>query len=448
MKNVFKKIFSIRFSNRFYLFSGIFIFLFVLSFLIPSLYSLVLFLFIGWMLYLVYDVYKIYVNSIPLTASRQSIYSRLSNGDDNPFQVFIHNLTDIALNISFLEDFPEQFQIRDKVWTFPLPAHQSKFIEYSLRPVTRGIYKFGNLHFLIQRRYGFVQRHFEVEAKKQMACYPSFIRLRQYEFLAIHNRLHEMGIKRIRKIGRSTEFEQIKEYVQGDDIRVINWKATARIRKLMVNHYVDEKSQQVYALIDMGRSMYMPFQGMTLLDYAINATLVFCHIARVKSDKPGVMAFEKDVSFHVPAHNRGDQLYKIQEQLYNAKTSFDESSLYLLYKNIRKNIRQRSLLIMFTNVEYYLTLQRKIKYLQRINKFHRLVVVIFQNTELKKLIESEPESIYDIYKQAIALQFENQKRKIIQELNRHGIITIYTAPENLTVNVINKYLELKARNLF
>jgi len=109
MKNLFKNIFSIRFSNLFYLFSGIFIFLFVLSFLIPWLYSLVLFLFIAWMIYLVYDVYKIYVNSFPLTASRQSTYTRLSNGDDNPFQVFIHNLTDITLNITFLEDFPEQF---------------------------------------------------------------------------------------------------------------------------------------------------------------------------------------------------------------------------------------------------------------------------------------------------------------------------------------------------
>lgn len=448
MNTFFKKIFSVRFSNRFYLFTGIFIFLFVVTFLVPLLYSVVLYLFIAWMIYLVYDICKLYAYSIPITASRQSSYSRLSNGDENPFQVFIHNLSDSDFKLTFYDDFPFQFQIRDKFWVFELKAQQSKFIEYTLRPVTRGLYEFGNLHFILRRKFGFVMRHYEVDAKKEMACYPSFIRLRQFEFLAIHNRLHEMGIKKIRKIGRSTEFEQIKEYVQGDDIRVINWKATARIRKLMVNHYVDEKSQQVYALIDMGRSMYMPFNGMTLLDYAINATLVFSHIAKVKSDKPGVMAFEKDVSFHIPAHNRGDQLYKIQEQLYNAKTSFDESSLYLLYKNIRKNIRQRSLLIMFTNVEYYLTLQRKIKYFQRINKFHRLVVVIFQNTELNKLIESEPESIYDIYKQAIALQFENQKKKIVQELNRHGIITIYTTPENLTVNVINKYLELKSRNLF
>jgi len=447
MKKFFRNIWNIRFSSRFYFIMGTLIVIFIAGFIFPVLYRIGNIILLSWILFLMYDSFLLFRHSLPLTAYRQSAYSKLSNGDENYFRVYVQNLTEIPWQITFLEDFPEQFQIRDKVWFFELPSRSYHEIEYTLRPVRRGEYYFGNLNFLIQRKYGVIQRYFFVAAEKMMPCYPSFIRLRQFEFLAIHNRLHEAGIKRIRKVGRSTEFEQIKEYVQGDDIRTINWKATARMSRLMVNHYVEEKSQPVYCLIDMGRTMFMPFNGMSLLDYAINTSLIFSHIAWIKSDKPGLLGFEKNISFFLPASNQSIQLHRIQEHLYNASTHFEESSFLRLYKHIRKHIHQRSLLFLFTNMEYYLTLERKIKYLQRINRFHCLVVIIFKNTELRQLIEHKPENVFDIYKKAIAIQFENQKKKIQYELARNGILSIYTEPEHLTVQVINKYLEIKNKNL-
>jgi uncharacterized protein (DUF58 family) len=292
-----------------------------------------------------------------------------------------------------------------------------------------------------------IERHAKIEAPFMMQCYPSFLRLRQFELMAITNRLTDIGIKRIRKVGNSTEFEQIKEYVSGDDIRTINWKATARRNQLMVNHYRDERSQHVYCLIDMGRVMKMPFDGLTLLDYSINASLVIDHVAWIKQDKPGVIGFSDQINFKVKADNRGDQLLRIQQALYNAGTQFNESSYENLFSHVRQKITQRSLLLLFSNFETVGALKRQMKYLRKMATQHVLVVIFFENTELKDLLEAKPSSTFDIYEQTIAQKFDYEKRQITKELQQYCILSVYTTPEKLTINALNKYLEIKTRGL-
>ena len=135
------------------------------------------------------------------------------------------------------------------------------------------------------------------------------------QLLAVSNRLQEAGVKRIRRLGHSMEFEQIKEYVRGDDYRTINWKATARKDGLMVNNYTDERSQQIYCLINKGRVMKMPFAGMTLLDYAINASLVLSNVALVKQDKAGLITFAENLDTFILADKKPTQMNLLLETL-------------------------------------------------------------------------------------------------------------------------------------
>ena len=243
------------------------------------------------------------------------------------------------------------------------------------------------------------------------------------------------------------EFEQIKEYVQGDDYRTINWKATSRRSRLMVNQYEDEKSQQVYSIIDMGRVMRMPFNGMTLLDYAINASLVISNIAMNKHDKAGIVTFSHKVQAILPAERKGSQLQKILELLYRQKTGFLESDYERLYASVRKHISTRSLFLLFTNFESLSGMQRQLKYLKRIAKDHLLVIIFFENTELKKYVDKPAANVEEIYARTIAEKFSYEEKRIVKELEKVAIHSILTAPENLSVNTINKYLELKARGL-
>jgi uncharacterized protein (DUF58 family) len=265
--------------------------------------------------------------------------------------------------------------------------------------------------------------------------------------MAFSNQLFQYGFKKIRRIGHTMEFEQIKEYVAGDDIRTLNWKATAKRNSLMVNQFQDEKSQSVYMVIDKGRLMKMPFNRLSLLDYAINATLVLSNVILKKQDKAGVFSFSKKVENRVVAEKRSSQMQLILENLYNIKTDFFESDFSRLYVDIKKNLTQRSLVILYTNFETVDGLHRQLPYLKAIAKSHLLVVVFFNNTELEDLIQKKADTVQEIYDKVIAEKFAFEKRLIVNELKKYGIYSVLTDPENLTLDTINKYLEIKARGI-
>jgi uncharacterized protein (DUF58 family) len=276
--------------------------------------------------------------------------------------------------------------------------------------------------------------------------YPSYQNLKKFELLASSNNLTEYGHRQIRKIGQSVEFEQIREYVNGDDIRTLNWKATARKGgQLMINNYTDEKSQQIYCLIDKGRVMKMPFEGMTLLDYSINAALMLARVALVRQDKAGLLTFNNSIDQFVIAGRKRGQMNAILDTLYDQETKFAETDYEKVYGFVKSRILQRSLIVLFTNFESLSGLQRQIPYIRAIARNHLLLVVFFENTALKTLTEKAADDIETLYLRTIASKFEYEKRHMVKELQQHGIFTILTAPQQLTINAVNKYLELKAR---
>lgn len=372
---------------------------------------------------------------------------RLSNGDENEIRIYLENFYPVTLQVQVIDEIPHQFEKRDVLFNLSIGPGEAKTLSYFLVPVKRGEYSFGAVNAYVSTSLGLVRRRFRFSADALVPVYPSFIQMRKYELLAISNRLTETGIKKIRRIGHNMEFELIKEYVQGDDIRSVNWKATARRQELMVNHYQDERSQQVYSIIDKGRVMRMPFKGMSLLDYAINASLVISNIAIKKSDKAGLVTFQDKIGAMVAAGRQNGQMSRIMEVLYNQKTAYRESDFSVLYTSVRRKITQRSLLLLYTNFESIYGLQRQLPYLRRIAKQHLLVVIFFENTEMRSLLSESATDLRTVYHKAIAEKFSYDKKLIVRELARHGIQAMLTAPENLTVNTINKYLELKARGM-
>jgi uncharacterized protein (DUF58 family) len=292
---------------------------------------------------------------------------------------------------------------------------------------------------------GLVMRRQSITAAKTVSVYPSFTQLRSQQIVSHTATNNDTGNQRKRKIGQSMEFEQIKDYVTGDDIRTINWKATARKGLLMVNNYVDEKSQQVFCLVDKGRLMKMPFKGLSLLDYAINAVLALSNVCLQKQDKIGLITFSNKLATLIPAERKLVQRENILQALYKEQTAFLESDYEMLYMQIRNKIKQRSLLILFTNFESVSGLRRQLPYLRSIAKHHLLLVVFFENSELNTLSHEEAISVDDVYVKTIAEKFVFEKKLIVKELQKYGILSMLTTPEDLTVNSINKYLEVKAR---
>jgi len=372
---------------------------------------------------------------------------KLSNGDQNPIKLRIINSFLFQVQTKVIDEIPFQFQKRDFGMETFIAKGKSKFFNYELRPTERGVYSFGALNVFASSPLRFIVRRFQFNKSQEVPVYPSFLQLRKYDLMAFTNRLFEYGLKKIRRIGNTMEFEQIKEYVQGDDIRNINWKATAKKSQLMVNQFQDEKSQPIYSVIDKGRVMKMPFNGLGLLDYAINATLVLSNIALKKQDKAGMFSFSNIIENRVVAERRSSQMNLILETLYNFKTDFVESDFSRLYAEVKRNLNHRSLLLLYTNFETMDALHRQLPYLQAISKQHLLVVIFFENTELTKFTNKKAETTHQIFEQTIAEKFVYEKKLIVNELRKYGIQTILTKPEDLTLNTINKYLEIKARGL-
>jgi uncharacterized protein (DUF58 family) len=372
---------------------------------------------------------------------------KLSNGDENEIIIRIKSKYTFPIYARIIDEIPFQFQVRNFNVFRRISAQSKDEYKYFLRPTERGEYFFGSLNVFASSPLRLTSKRFRFANNQLVPTYPSYIQLRKYDLMAFSNSLSQYGLKKIRRIGHTMEFEQIKEYVQGDDIRTINWKATAKRDQLMVNQFQDEKSQNVYMIIDKGRVMKMPFNGLSLLDYAINATLVLSNVILKKHDKAGTLAFSKKVENRVVAEKRQSQMQLILENLYNIKTDFFESDFSRLYVDIKNKINQRSLLILYTNFETLDGLHRQLPYLKGIAKNHLLVIVFFNNTELNDLIDKKANTVQEIYDKVIAEKFAFEKRLIVNELRKYGIYSVLTQPENLTLDVINKYLEIKARGI-
>ena len=406
---------------------------FLLSYWITILYA------IAWLAFIIISILFL-VDILLLYRFKQAIHSRrilpakFSNSDKNPVPISITNNYPFQVFLDVIDELPIQFQKRDFSYKITLVPNEVHNFSYDVRPVERGEYFFGNLNIFASSALKIVKRKYQFQNEQMVTVYPSFIQMQKYDFLAISNYLTEFGLKKIRKIGNTQEFEQIKDYVQGDDFRTVNWKATAKRGELMVNQYQDEKSQPIYSIIDTGRVMKMPFNGLKLLDYAINATLAFSNVALKKYDKVGMLSFSKTIESFLPATHKLTYINKILENLYNINTHFYDCDFGLLYAQLKRKVTHRSLLLLYTNFEHISALKRQLPYLQAISKKHMLVVIIFENTELDELIAKDAEDLQSIYHKTIAEKFSFEKRLMVKELQKHGLQAILTPPDNLSIN--------------
>ncbi|WP_121966397.1 DUF58 domain-containing protein [Myroides sp. N17-2] len=441
---MFKLFKQLYLQKRVYIALGCIIALFILAFIFPILYKVVWGLFLLFFATILVDITILFTKKDKIQATR-ILPEKLSNSDDNHIYISIENKYNIAVQCEIIDEIPFQFQRRDFEIIKSIAAKELKTLSYTLRPTERGEYVFGKLNIYVSSPLKLVSKRYIFCDQATLATYPSFIQMKKYDLIAFSKNKYAFGMKKIRKIGNTTEFEQIKEYVLGDDMRNINWKATAKSNQLMVNQFQDENTESVYNIIDRGRVMQMPFNGLSLLDYSINSALALSNVILKKNDKVGLMTFAENITNQLPAESKISQLHKIMEQLYRVNTNFVESDFGKLYAHIRHKITHRSLIILYTNFESISSLKRQLPYLRAIAKSHVLLVVFFENTELTKLTNKKAKNTDDIFDKVIAEKFNFEKRLIVNELTKYGIQSILTPPEDLSLNTINKYLQIKAK---
>jgi uncharacterized protein (DUF58 family) len=419
---------------------------FAVSFFVPAFFLLAQLSLVVFLAFVGYDIFQLFRRGVRVRVRRR-LPKVLSLGDDNNIHLDLHNKSGMALKVSIIDELPFQFQKRNFLEKMRLDPLEKNRLTYPVHPVKRGEYHFGAINLYLSSRVGLIEKRYSHDFPMMAQVFPSIIQMKELELRAFNKISYLAGIKKIRRIGHSYEFEQIKNYVQGDDYRAINWKASSRKATLMVNQYEDERSQQVYSIIDKSRSMRMPFADLSLMDYAINSTLAISNIILRKHDMAGLITFSDKIGATIKADGRPYQLQKILQALYNEKERHTEANYEILYQIARKLITGRSLIMLYTNFESMHALDRMLPILRKIGKIHLLVVIFFENTEIREFASKEADTLEDIYHQTVAQKFMAEKIQMVQKLRNYGIQAVLTKPEDLSLNTVNKYLELKARGL-
>jgi uncharacterized protein (DUF58 family) len=420
--------------------------LFVFSFAFPPLFLPAKACALVLAILIIADALILFHFTLPLSGNRQ-LPTVFSLGDPNPVAVHVQNTTPLTLYGTLIDELPFQFQIRDFEQPLVLPPGSTKVWHYQLSPKLRGEYAFGHVYGYVSTALSLLQRRVTLGQPTLINVLPSIIQMKKFELRSFNRMAQFHGLKRLRRIGHSYEFDQIKNYVRGDDYRSVNWKASSRRSELMVNQYEDERAQQIYCVIDKSRTMKMPFDGMSLLDYAINTSLVIANIALQKHDKAGLISFSDKIGTTLKADNKSRQLHHILTALSKEKERNTEANYELLYHASRKLISGRSLLLLFTNFESSYALDRVVPILRQINKSHLLVVIFFENTEISTLATQAAHTVEDIYRQTVAQQFIAEKTQMVHQLRQYGIQSILSSPNDLSIHTINKYLEMKSKGL-
>ncbi|MEY3050552.1 MAG: hypothetical protein RLY31_337 [Bacteroidota bacterium] len=436
---------SLHLTDRFFLLYLSVAALFALAHPFAALFPVALTFFLAAGIAAGLDAFRLYRFASPVVV--RELPSVLSSGDPQQVRLRISLPGRGLFFAEVVEELPVQLQIRDFSREIRMSDGREQILTYDIRPLGRGEYGFGHVILFVRSRIGLLQRRFQAGEPVVVPVYPSVLHMKKMELQALRQTSRHPGLRHMRRIGHSFEFEQIKDYVRGDDYRSLNWKATGRANRLMVNQYEDERSQQVYCIIDKSRVMKTPFDGLTLMEHAINTTLALSNIVLLKYDKAGLVTFSDVLGATVPADRKPRHLTTILQALYNEQERPVEANYELLYQISRRLVNGRSLLILFTQFESVSALERVLPLLRRINRLHLLVVVFFENTEIAAFAGQPADSVEAIHVQTAALRFLDGQQAMTRILRQHGIQSVMTRPEFLSVQTISKYLELKSRGL-
>lgn len=429
-------------TNRFYYVAAAVVTLFVAGYVATWLYVLALMAFGIWMVLSVWDLCRLYVVRSSEMKAERLCADRFSNGDANEVTLTLVSPYGFRTYVEVIDEVPVEFEMRDFALHCSLDAHEEHTMVYSLTPRQRGLYRFGRVNAFFSTRLRLVQRRFQRIEQFEVKVYPSFAKLSLYSLICNHQ-LDQMGVKRIRRVGADTDFEQIKDYFEGDEYRHINWKASARANTLKVNVYQQDRSMPVYSVVDKGRMMQQSAHGLTFLEHSINAALALSYVAMKKDDQAGLVAFSDTVETFVPAQKQGAQMQKLMEALYNQQTAYGESDYLALSTHFSQRITKRSFVMLFDNFSTLNSFEREAPYLQLIAHHHQLMVIIFRDREMEEFINQHPTNT-EVYCQRSSVErYYREKRQIIKQLRLYNILTIYAFPEQLSVSVINRYMQIR-----
>ncbi len=326
------------------------------------------------------------------------------------------------------------------------PGRPHTFI-YHVRPPRRGDYRFGDLHLRWETPLGLLRRTRRIPAAGPVKVYPNLVDVRKYDLLLRRNRLMDLGLRTRRIQGAGGEYARLRDYLPDDEYRRINWKATARRGKPITTEFEAERSQNVMILLDTGRMMRSPVGDIAKLDYAVNAVLLLAYVATQKGDKVGLLAFADAPTAWVAPRSGKGQFQRMLELLYAVESVPVEPDYGAALAALDARRLKRSLVLVFTELTGSVSTEMLVRQMVRLRTRHLPLLVTVGDPTVQALARQPITGSDALYQRTVAEGLLEERRLALDRLQRAGVLTLDVPADELSVAVINRYLEIKERML-
>jgi uncharacterized protein (DUF58 family) len=379
---------------------------------------------------------------------RREVEDRLAMGAENRVTIKITNLSGRRVTFIVKDEYPPQMELLGpRTARLTIPRGRSRAWSYGLLPTARGSYGFGSTVLRFGTRLGLLWRQLAYPTAQDVKVYPDIREAKKNELYAHRSRQMQPGLRRQRLRGQGREFESLREFVVGDEIRHISWPSTARRGKLITRQYTVERSQNVVIMVDTGRLMTARIGKLSKLDHAINAALSIAYVAASGGDNAGLVTFSRRVTNYLPPRRGRDQVNRIMEALYSVEAQMVEPSYARSFNFFNSNFHRRSLIIILTDLVDRDASAELLAHTSKLIPRHLPLIVTIGDTDLRELVRTRPESPSDVYRQSVAEEILRQREEALSRIRRAGGLALDVPAGRLSLELVNKYLEVKERGL-
>ena len=379
-----------------------------------------------------------------LVVARQ-VVDRLSLGAENPVTITVQHRGPRRVSVLLRDEHPFEFRASQTLLSGDIMPGDTLELRYTVNPPRRGDYRFGRMVVRYRSALGLFERQHAYPLERDVRVYPNLLDLRRYDLLVRRGLEMEAGTRTTRRYGAGTELERLREYVPDDELRRINWKATARRGVAISNEYETERSQNVVVLLDAGRLMGAVADGLTKLDHALNAGLLLTYAAGRRGDRVSLLAYADTVRAYLPPQKGKRAFLSILETLYRLEPELTESDHARAFSYLAGRGLRRSLLVLFTDLSEPEPSRALVAHLARASRHHLVALVTVADPSLTGPATREPRNAQQLYEQVVAQRLLAERRHVLANLSGQGIITLDLPADKLSAQVVATYLELKAR---
>ena len=394
----------------------------------------------------VWDGQRVKANRVKVT---RYPLQRLSIGRDNPVVVSVESGNQVS-KIRLRDYYPLEFEVSAPTLEASLEPNTSEELTYSIHPDSRGEFEWGDIQVRQLGAWGLAWHDWKVPASQKVAVYPDLVGLRS---LSIRLTLENTGtMRRAQRIGMGTEFAELREYGVGDDTRLIDWKATARRSRPLVRVLEPEREQTLIILLDRGRLMTAQVQGLKRFDWGLNATLSLALAGLHRGDKVGIGVFDREVTTWIPPERGQHQLSKLIERLTPIQPVLLEPDYVGAVTKLVNQQTRRALVVLITDIVDVTASAELLAALVRLKPRYLPFCVTLRDPQVDRLAHTPPATldrggVAATYARAVALDLFAQRQVAFAQLKQKGVLVLDAPANQISEQLVDQYLQLKARNL-